>query len=92
METGTTTEDRHRLSLPRDLSGEITGELILARIRVARSESRVAALESLLETVSLLERQLRRPVTVLDLLSSGDPAERARRLRLARSLREPPRS
>ena len=69
------------------MSGEITAELILARIRVARSESRVAALESLFEAVWTLERELRRPVTVLDVLSSRDPSERARLLRLVRSLR-----
>jgi hypothetical protein len=69
------------------LSGEITAELILARIRVARSESRVAALESLLEAVWMLERELKRPVTVLDMLSSCDPSERARLVRLVRSLR-----
>jgi hypothetical protein len=74
--------------VPRDLTEEITAELIHARIRVARSASRVAALESLLESVWTLERELRRPVTVLDLLSSGDPPERARVLRLVRSLRE----
>jgi hypothetical protein len=69
------------------LSGEITAELILARIRVSRSESRVAALESLLEAVWTLERELRRPVTVPDVLSSCDPSERTRLLRLVRSLR-----
>jgi hypothetical protein len=78
----------HRFSLPRDLSTEITAELIVARIRVARSEERVAALESLLETVWSLEGELGRPVTVLDVLSGGDPGELARRLRLVRSLRE----
>jgi hypothetical protein len=75
--------------LPRDLSEEITAELIHARIRVARSASRVAALESLLDIVWLLEHELRRPVTLLDLLSGADPAEQARRTRLVRALRFP---
>jgi hypothetical protein len=82
-----TTDHDHRLSLQRDLSAEITSELIHARIRVARSASRVSALESLLEIVWLLERELRRPPTLLDLLSTDDPYERRRRLRLARCLR-----
>ena len=73
--------------LPRDLAEEITTELIHARIRVARSASRVTALESLLDVVWLLESELRRPVTLLDLLSTYDPDERRRRLLLARSLR-----
>lgn len=84
-----TTEEGHRFSLPRDLTGEITAELIYARIRVARSESRVAALESLLDLVWLLEKELGRPVTLLDLLSGADPAEQTRRLRLVRALRLP---
>lgn len=75
--------------LPRDLSGEITSELIHARIRVARSKSRIAELESLLDVVWLLERELRRPVTLLDLLSGAEPAEQARRRRLVRVLRLP---
>jgi hypothetical protein len=37
--------------------------------------------------VWVLERELRRPVTLLDLLSTDDPDERKRRLLLARSLR-----
>lgn len=45
------------------------------------------ALESLLDLVWLLERELRRPVTLLDVLSETDPAEQARRLRLVRALR-----
>jgi hypothetical protein len=73
--------------LPRDLTEEITAELINARIRVARSASRVTALESLLDIVWRLEHELRRPVTLLDLLSTDDPDERRRRLLLARSLR-----
>ncbi|MGZ4334982.1 MAG: hypothetical protein ACXVRJ_12035 [Gaiellaceae bacterium] len=36
-----------------------------------------------------LEHELRRPVTLLDLLSGGDPAEHARRVRLVRALRLP---
>jgi hypothetical protein len=35
-----------------------------------------------------LERELRRPVTVLDVLSTGEPAEQAGRLRLVRALRQ----
>jgi hypothetical protein len=63
--------------------------LIRTRIRVARSASRVAALESLLDLVWQLERELRRPVTFLDLLSDAtDPVERARRTRLVRALRQ----
>jgi hypothetical protein len=82
-----TTEQAHRLSLPRDLTNEITAELINARIRVARSASRVTALESLLDIVWQLEHELHRPVTLLDLLSTDDPDERKRRLQLARCLR-----
>jgi len=82
-----TADQGSRISLPRDLSGEITAELIQARIRVARSESRVTALESLLDLVWRLERELRRPVTLVDLLSGADPAEQERRLGLARALR-----
>jgi hypothetical protein len=37
--------------------------------------------------VWLLEHELRRPPTLLDLLSTDDPDERRRRLVLARSLR-----
>ena len=76
-----------RLRLPRDLTEEITAELIRARIRVERSASRVTALESLLDVVWLLEHELGRTPTLLDLLSTDDPDERRRRLRLARSLR-----
>ena len=82
-----TTDDSHRLPLPRDLTDEITAELIHARIRVARSASRVTALESLLDVVWRLERELGRPVTMLDLLATDDPDERRRRLLLARNLR-----
>ena len=73
----------------RDLTEEITAELICARIRVARSASRVTALESLLDVVWLLEHELRRPVTLRDLLSGADAAEQARRMRLVRALRLP---
>ena len=82
-----TTEKDHRLSPPRDLTGEITTELIYARIQVARSASRVVALESLLDLVWRLEHELRRPVTLLDLLSGADPPEQARRMQLVRALR-----
>jgi hypothetical protein len=61
--------------------------LIHARIRVARSESRVAELERLLDLVWRLERELRRPVTLADLLSGAGPAEQAQRRKLVRSLR-----
>jgi hypothetical protein len=44
----------------------------------------------LLDIVWLLEDELRRPVTLLDLLSDADPAEQARRMRLVRALRLPP--
>lgn len=84
-----TAEDAHRPALPCDLAGEITAELIQARIRVARSASRVSALESLLDVVWLLERELRRPVTLLDLVSDTDSPERVRRMRLVRALRLP---
>jgi len=47
----------------------------------------VAALESLFDLVWVLEHELRRPVTLVDLLSGADPAERARRLRLVQALR-----
>jgi hypothetical protein len=47
----------------------------------------VTALESLLDLVWLLEQELRRPVTLVDLLSGADPAEHARRVRLVRALR-----
>jgi hypothetical protein len=82
-------DEAHRVALPRDLTGEVTAELIQARIKVARSASRVSDLESLLEIVWVLERELRRPVTLLDLLSELDPAERARRMGLVRALRLP---
>jgi hypothetical protein len=82
-----TERDVHPAALPRDLTGEITSELIQARIRVARSASRVSALESLLDVVWLLERELRRPVTLLDLVSNTDPPEQERRMRLVRALR-----
>lgn len=82
-----TTECDHRLALPRDLTDEITAELIHARIRVARSASRVSALENLLEVVWTVERDLGRPVTLVDLVASADPPERARRMRLVRALR-----
>ena len=80
-------ERAHRTALPRDLSGEITAELIQARIRVARSASRVTALESLLDLVWRLEQELHRPVTLLDLVSGADPPEQARRTQLVRALR-----
>ena len=76
-----------RLTLPRDLNGEITSELVRARIRVARSASRVSALEQLLDLVWRLERELGRPVTLLDLFAEVEPPEQARRLRLVRALR-----
>ena len=86
-----TTDGDPIFALPRDLSAEITTELIHARIRVARSASRVTALESLLDVVWQLEHELRRPVTLVDLLSGADPVEQARRMRLVRALRIPPR-
>jgi hypothetical protein len=61
--------------------------LIETRRRAVRSDLRVAALESLLAIAHELERQLGRPVTMLDLLSTDDPAERKRRLLLAQRLR-----
>jgi hypothetical protein len=47
----------------------------------------VSALEDLLEVVWRLERELDRPVTLLDLLSDADPLEQACRMRLVRALR-----
>lgn len=71
----------HLRPLPRDLTYEITVELIEARGGFVRSDLRVTALENVLDTACALERELGRPVTLSDLLSRvSHMKERARRL------------
>ena len=69
--------------IPVGLGDEINRELLDARRALAGNDLRVTTLEDLLDIVRTLETELRRPATLLDLLStSGDRAERARRATL----------
>jgi hypothetical protein len=78
----------NRLRLPRDLVDEVTAELQAARTKAARDEVRVRALETLLETVRGVSRELGRPATAVDLLTVADPRELTRRHRLLTALRQ----
>jgi hypothetical protein len=80
----------NRLHLPRDLSEEVTAELRTARTQAARDEVRVRALETLLETVRSVSRELGRPATPVDLLTVADSRELTRRHRLLAALRQRP--
>jgi len=75
--------------LPPDLSDEIAGELAAARRSLAYDETRVHALEALLELVRALSGCLRREATLDDVLATAtSPAEQAERRRLLAALRE----
>jgi hypothetical protein len=75
--------------LPPDLSREIAGELAAARRSLAHDETRVRALESLLELVRALSRRLHREATLDDVLTTAQsPAEQAERRRLLAALRD----
>jgi hypothetical protein len=76
--------------LPHDLSDEIAGELATARRSLAYDETRVRALEALLELVRRLSGCLRREATLDDVLATAaSPAEQAERRRLLAALRGP---
>jgi hypothetical protein len=77
----------NRLRLPRDLADEVSAELRAARTQAARDEVRVRSLETLLDTVHGVTRELGRPATPLDLLTVSDPRELTRRRRLLAALR-----
>jgi hypothetical protein len=78
----------NRLRMPRDLADEVADELRTARTRAARDEVRVRTLETLLETVRRVSRELGRPATPLDLLTVSDVRELTRRHRLLTALRQ----
>jgi hypothetical protein len=74
--------------LPRGLGEEIVEELAQARRELAYDETRVRALESLLEVVRSISAELRREATIADVLSApGSAVERARHRQLVSTLR-----
>jgi hypothetical protein len=74
--------------LPRSLDEEIVDELAQARRALAYDETRVQALESLLEVVRSLSARLRRTATIEDVLSAPGPAvEHAHHRQLVSALR-----
>jgi hypothetical protein len=76
--------------LPPDLSEEIASELAAARRSLAYDETRVHALEALLELVRVLSGCLRREATLEDVIDTArSSAEEAERRRLLGALRQP---
>ncbi len=73
-----------------DFCDEVTRELQASYAELAGDRARVAALEEL-ERLSLeLAAELRRPLTVFDLIRAAPSSgERARRMDLVRELRRP---
>jgi hypothetical protein len=82
-------QHRRRTSgVSRDLIDEIDAELVAARRRGAWNDTRVRALEELLETTRRVIQELGRPATLADLLTTAPTAaEQHRRRRLLRALR-----
>jgi hypothetical protein len=73
-----------------DFCDEVARELQASYAELAGDQCRVTALEEL-ERLSLeLAAELRRPLTVFDVIGTAhDPSERARRMELVRELRRP---
>src|SRR5690242_7794993 len=83
-----TTRTRHRVSM--DFHDEVARELQASYAELAGGRARVEALEEL-ERLSLeLAAELRRPLTVFDVIRAApDAGERARRMELVQVLRRP---
>jgi hypothetical protein len=76
------------MALPTDFLDEVETELREARRNLEQNCARLVALEGLLEIALRLTADLRRPITVFDLVRSAtDRAERERRVQLVRELR-----
>jgi len=76
------------MALPRDFLDEVEGELDRARGSLLDDRERVRALEELRRLAVTVSADLRRPITVFDVVrSTTDRDERDRRLELVRSLR-----
>lgn len=77
---------------PLDFRDEVARELQAIYSELAGDRARIAALEELERLAIDIAAELRRPVTVFDVIgSSQDARERTRRLALVRELRRPPR-
>ena len=75
---------------PHDFLDEVTRELREIYSALAEDRARIAALEDLERLCVALAADLRRPLTVFDVIrSAGDRSERDRRLGLVRELRRP---
>ena len=73
---------------PHDFRDEVTRELRATYRELAGDRERIAALEELERLTIELSAELRRPLTVFDLIREApDPAERERRRALVRALR-----
>ena len=76
---------------PLDFRDEVARELRVTYSELAGDRARIAALEELERLAIEIATELRRPLTVFDVISSSpDPRERTRRLALVRELRRPP--
>jgi hypothetical protein len=76
------------MALPRDFLDEVENELDRARASLSDDRDRVRALRELRRLAVALAAELRRPITVFDLVRSAvDREERERRVELVRSLR-----
>jgi hypothetical protein len=76
------------MALPRDFLDEVENELDRARASLSDNRDRVRALRELRRLAVALAAELRRPITVFDLVRSAvDSRERERRVELVRLLR-----
>ena len=74
--------------MPRDFLDEVEGELRAAQDGFIRDRERIASLEELRAISQSTQTTLKRSITVLDVVRSAPNAtDRARRLRLIRTLR-----
>jgi hypothetical protein len=75
---------------PHDFRDEVVRELEASYRELAGDRNRIAALEELERVAIELSAQLRRPLTVFDVIRAApDVGERARRIELVRELRRP---
>ena len=80
------------MRLPADILEELEIELQRAHRDIARCQARIDALLTLRGLAASLVQDLRRPVTVRDIVRlASEPPERERRRRLVRALRAVPR-
>jgi hypothetical protein len=75
---------------PHDFRDEVVRELRASYRELAGDRERIAALEELERLAIELAAELRRPLTVFDVIRSApDTGERVRRMALVRELRRP---